>query len=255
MPLDLSGLSRIEDAGLNASATPQQRWVDGWIVRFSAGTARRARCINAVATGRLPLAERLAECAQVYASVELPMIVRITPFSRPDHLDVLLENQGLHRLDDTVVMVLPDLGTLPPAPPGTAAIDAIGLETFAHRLGILRGSPLAHRQAHAQRLTNSPVAFHAFELRVDGQPVAYGQYAAEGRLVGLYDIYTVERARGGGWAGVLCHHLLRRARCAGATAAYLQVEERNLSALSVYRRLGFTEGYRYHYRTRDPSTA
>ena len=39
-------LSRIEDAGLNASAPPQQRWLDGWIVRltgsFGVFSSRRA---------------------------------------------------------------------------------------------------------------------------------------------------------------------------------------------------------------------
>jgi len=44
-------LSRVEDAGLNASAPPQQRWIDGWLVRFSPGKAKRARCVNAVAPG------------------------------------------------------------------------------------------------------------------------------------------------------------------------------------------------------------
>jgi hypothetical protein len=52
-------LSRIEDAGINASAPPQQRWLDGWLLRFSPGKAKRARCVQAVADGRLPLAERL----------------------------------------------------------------------------------------------------------------------------------------------------------------------------------------------------
>ena len=52
-------LSRIEDAGLNASAPPQQLWLDGWLVRFSPGKAKRARCVNAVALGRLPVDERL----------------------------------------------------------------------------------------------------------------------------------------------------------------------------------------------------
>ena len=33
-------LSRIEDAGLNASAPPQQRWVDGWLLRYSVGPAK-----------------------------------------------------------------------------------------------------------------------------------------------------------------------------------------------------------------------
>ena len=34
-------LIRAEDAGLNASAPPQQLWLDGWLVRFSPGKAKR----------------------------------------------------------------------------------------------------------------------------------------------------------------------------------------------------------------------
>ena len=41
-------LSRIEDAGLNASAPPQQVCVDGWLVRLSPGNAHRSRCTNAL---------------------------------------------------------------------------------------------------------------------------------------------------------------------------------------------------------------
>ena len=44
-------LSRVEDAGLNASAPVEQRWLDGWLVRFCPGKAKRARCVNAVAQG------------------------------------------------------------------------------------------------------------------------------------------------------------------------------------------------------------
>jgi hypothetical protein len=38
----LALLSRIEDAGINASAPQQQRWIDGWLVRFSPAKAQRA---------------------------------------------------------------------------------------------------------------------------------------------------------------------------------------------------------------------
>lgn len=48
MTIDSVGLSRIEDAGLNASAPPQQRWLDGWLLRYCPGKAKRARCINAL---------------------------------------------------------------------------------------------------------------------------------------------------------------------------------------------------------------
>ena len=248
-------LSRIEDAGLNASAPPQHRWLDGWLVRFSPGKAKRARCVNAVAVGRLPVHERLAACAQVFNDAQLPMIVRITPFTLPAGLDALLQAQGLRRFDDTRVMALVRLPTSDHPIAGDTAIAPIGLEAFAHRVGGFRGSPLAQRQAHAERLLNSPVPFFAFEMRADGEPVAYGQFALEGDLVGLYDVFTAESARRRGFAGALCKHLLTQARSRGARHAYLQVEDDNHAARAVYHRIGFADGYAYHYRVRGSPAA
>ncbi len=249
-------LSRVEDAGLNASAPPQQRWVDGWLVRFSAGKAKRARCVNAVAAGRMPVSERLAACEQVYADAGLPMIVRITPFTLPSGLDEELVAQGFQRFDDTRVMVRADLGTAAAlALPAGATLLSVGLDAFAQTVGTFRGSPLAQRQAHAERLLNAPVPFSAFELRIDGQPASCGQMAAEGGLVGLYDVFTEPAFRGQGLARVLCSQLLAQARAGGAQHSYLQVEGDNHAARSVYHRLGFTDGYAYHYRARDPAAA
>lgn len=250
-------LSRIEDAGLNASAPPQQLWLDGWLVRFSPGKAKRARCINAVAAGRLPIDDRLQACAAVFAEAGLPMIVRITPFTLPRGLDRVLESQGLHRFDDTRVMALANLSAFdkPASLAAGTQIQAVGLEAFAQRVGSLRGSPLSQRQAHGQRLQNSPVPFHAFEMHVDSELVACGQFVIEGALVGLYDVFTAQAARGKGFAGSLCRHLLQQAHTRGARHAYLQVEGDNLAARAVYHRLGFADAYAYHYRTFDPSAA
>lgn len=250
-------LSRIEDAGLNASSPPQQLWLDGWLVRFSPGKAKRARCVNAVASGRMPLDDRLQACEAVFAEYGLPMIVRITPFTLPQELDDLLASQGMHRFDDTRVMALADLSALAEETtllPG-AEVHATGLEAFAQRVGGLRGSPLSQRQAHGQRLQNSPVPFHAFEMHVDSELVACGQFAIEGSLVGLYDVFTAPNARGRGHASVLCRHMLQQAHTRGARHAYLQVDGDNHVARSVYQRLGFADAYAYHYRTRDPSAA
>ena len=249
-------LSRIEDAGLNASAPPQQRWLDGWLLRFSPGKAKRARCINAVAAGRLPAREKLALAEAVYAEAALPLIVRITPFTLPGGLDDLLESLGLRRFDDTRVMVREDLAGLgTPALPDGLGLQPVGLEAFAQRVGALRGSPISQRQAHAQRLAQSPVPFTAFELKVDGEVLACGQFAIEGDLVGIYDVYTASQARGRGLATALCTQLLVRARSHGARRAYLQVDGDNHAARAVYHRLGFADGYAYHYRTRDPDAA
>lgn len=255
-PFDATLLSRVEDAGLNASAPPQQRWLDGWLLRFSAGKAKRARCVNAVATGRLPLDTKLALSEQVFAEAGLPLIVRITPMTVPSGLDADLETRGLRRFDDTRVMVLADTAALSaPRLPANVALHAIGLEPFAQRVGALRGSPLSQRQAHGQRLANAPVPFFAFELLVDGQLASCGQFAIEADLVGLYDIYTAEAARGRGHARLLCSHLLALARERGARHAYLQVEGDNAPARAIYHRLGFADAYTYHYRTRDPDAA
>lgn len=244
-------LSRVEDAGLNASAPPQQRWVDGWLVRFSAGKAKRARCVNAVAEGRLSVAERLALCEQVFEQAKLPMVVRITPFTQPARLDETLAAMGLVSIDDTRVMVCAGLNDLGPVklPPDTS-VHKVGLDPFAQRVGALRGSPLSQRQAHAERLLHSPVPFTAFELHSHGELLACGQYAVEADLVGLYDVFTAPAARGKGCARLLCQHMLVHAREQGARHAYLQVEGDNHPARAVYHRLGFADGYAYHYRSR-----
>jgi ribosomal protein S18 acetylase RimI-like enzyme len=244
-------LARVEDAGLNASAPPQQRWIDGWLVRFSAGKAKRARCVNAVAAGRLPLDDKLALAQAVFAEAKLQPVVRITPFSQPRDLDVQLEVRGWVRIDDTRVMVSPALGGWAEDPlPAGLTWQTLGHSAFAQVVGQLRGSPLAQRQAHAQRLDLSPVPFRALGIRreADGALLACGQFAREAELVGLYDVFTDEAVRGQGLARRLCAQLLVRAREEGARAAYLQVDADNHAARSVYRRMGFADAYAYHYR-------
>ncbi len=254
--LDSGLLGRIEDAGLNASAPPQQRWLDGWLLRVSPGKAKRARCVNAVAVGQRPAEQKLTQCAEIFAAANLPLIIRITPFTLPHSLDMQLAAQGLMRFDDTRVMVLTRLHAVD-CPPldDDCQIREIALEPFALRVGALRGSPIAQRQAHAQRLANAPVPFTAFELRKRDEVLACGQFALEGDLVGLYDVFTAPHARGRGMARLLCQHLLLRARDMGAACAYLQVESDNLAARAVYFRLGFVDAYSYHYRTLDPRVA
>lgn len=244
-------LSRVEDAGLNASAPPQQRWMDGWLVRFSPGKAKRARCINAVAPGRLPLADKLAAAKAVYQAAGLPLIFRITPFSEPGTLDSALEAFGMTVLDDTRVMLKPALDDLKPAAwPAGLSVQPVGHEAFAQAVGQLRGSPLAQRQAHAERLALSPVPFEGRVVKraEDGRVVACGQFAVEGGLVGVYDVFCDPALRGQGVATALCATLLEQAAGRGAQAAYLQVESDNAPARHVYHRLGFADAYAYHYR-------
>ena len=247
-------LSRIEDASLSASAPPQQRVLDGWLLRFSPGKAKRARCVNAIAAGRLPLGEKLALCEQAYEQAGLPLIVRVTPFSEPARLDDALQSLGLQRLDDTRVMLLPSLEALV-APAAELALTAVSAAEYALAIGALRGSTTAQSDSHAERLRHSPVPYFGFVVRRRGDTLACGQLAIEADMVGLYDVFTAPAERGRGLAAALCRQLLLRARGQGARCAYLQVDADNHAARSVYQRLGFADAYAYHYRTRDPDAA
>jgi len=245
--------SRAEDAGLNASAPPQQRWIDGWLVRYSPGKAQRARCIQPVAEGCLPLDERLALCAAVYAEAGLDMLARVTPFSRPTGLDAALAARGWRAYDDTRVMVLDTLPDAAQALPAGAGVQlaSVRCADYAQIVGALRGSAPSECAAHAERMAVSPVPYQGWVLRRpdDGQVLACAQAVPEAGLVGLYDVHTHPQARGQGLAGWLCRQLLVQARAAGVGAAYLQVGADNHAARAVYRRLGFVDAYAYHYRT------
>lgn len=251
-------LARIEEAGINASAPREQRWIDGWLVRFSPGKAKRARCIQAVAAGRLPVEAKLERCLPVYATAGLRPYVRVTPFSAPAGLDPTLAALGMAALDDTRVMVVRDIASVAasadrftPDVARSVRLERAAPDAFAQWIGRARGSSDIEIASHADRLRQSPVplvAVLAFDAD-DGRPLAGGQIAIEGEVAGLYDVFTLEDVRGRRLAELVCRHLLAITADASATLGYLQVDAANDSARRLYARLGFADAYTYHYRT------
>jgi len=189
-PFDEALLARVEDAGINASAPREQRWVDGWLLRLSPGKAKRARCIQPVAPGRLDIDAKLALCLPLFAAAGLRPFVRITPFAQPAGLDRHLADLGMARVDDTRVRVLASLEAF--AAPlahaaGAGPIEAVDAAAFADWVGRARGSSAVERSAHAERIGKPAVPHHAVLAKDErGDVVAAGLLVVEGNVAGLY---------------------------------------------------------------------
>jgi N-acetylglutamate synthase len=239
---------RIEEAGLNAVQTQRQLFYDGWLLRVSPGQAKRARSVNAHFGSTLPLDDKIAYCGRVYGERELPALFRITPFVRPDGLERTLAARGYLPFDSTLVQALELDGTAIPVPAdASVALVEPSIDAFVDAVGTMRGSPEVQRDAHRERLANSPLdGRHVVAMR-DGEVVAAGKTAREGDVVGVFDVITDERVRGQGIATMVVARLLARAWDRGARVAYLQVDASNAPAIAIYRRFGFATLYTYHY--------
>lgn len=254
---DPAAAALAESAGLNATFTMASRWLDGWLLRLAPGKARRARCINALTAGLLPLDTKLERAAACYRQAGLPCIVRITPFTQPATLDAALEARGWRAFEQsrvwTAALACADVPTRAPAAlPAGHTLVHVGIDTFAEAVGHLRGSAEPQWRSHAQRLHEARVPVDAVLVERDGEVVAAAQAAREDDWVGLYDVATAEASRGRGLARHLCARLLQRAMATGARHAYLQVGAANAPAHALYRGLGFTDAFGYHYRSADP---
>lgn len=240
---------RIEQAGLNALQTQRQLFYDGWLLRLSAGKAKRARSVNAFFGSALPLPRKIAYCESVYAQHGLTPLFRMTPFDQPSELEAALAARGYVAFDETLVQAaaLPQPPEIPEAA-SNVAVEALGADAFVEAVGELRQSPASQREAHRERLANSPLDKRCVAVRAGNTVVCTAQIAVEDGLAGLYDVVTAEAARGNGYATLACTSLLSWAWQHGAHAAYLQVSADNAPALAIYRKLGFATVYAYHYR-------
>jgi GNAT superfamily N-acetyltransferase len=242
--------ARIEDAALTASQPSQQSLYDGWLLRYSPGKAKRARSVNAVAAGALPIAEKLAHCHSFYSRHGLPCVFRLTPFSMPTDLDAQLAAAGFTAAEETRVMAL-DLDRGLEAADGAlqdATLRELDAGEFGDVMGGLHGLDAIKRGAERDRFARAPLA-GIYLVAVDGgQPIACGSLVVDGELAGIFGMVTLAAHRNRGLATAIVAALLRRARAAGVHSVYLQVEASNESARRAYGKFGFADRYAYWYR-------
>jgi ribosomal protein S18 acetylase RimI-like enzyme len=188
-----------------------------------------------------------------YGRLGQPAMIAVPfPMAGPaGELDRRLDAGGWSRRDGPAIVMTAPPGAIAAAEPGPGASVLapvrVSGEPGADWLGMYhyRGQQLPPM---ARRLLMS-APWQAFaSVREDGETIAIGRVAADAGWAGITAIETDPRHRRRGLATAVTAALATLAVEQGATGLYLQVEDGNAAARTLYERMGFTGHHRYHYR-------
>lgn len=237
----------LEELNFNAWPALRTAMLDGWLLRSTGNDSRRVNSVNPFVPGVLPLGEKIGAAEAIYARWGRRTFFRLTPLAESE-LDSKLAERGYAIEGQTFVQVgeavafgqPPDVQVLDR--PHDAWIDAarvvrelessseIALLAAQHRaIGIDSGWAVVGDGEHA---------------------LGVGVVGVERGWAGLHGIYVAKAGRGRGLARKLTEALIGYASRRGARRVWLQVDQTNAAALSLYASLGFSTAYTYHYRSR-----
>ncbi|MEV6800737.1 GNAT family N-acetyltransferase [Micromonospora rifamycinica] len=245
----------LELAADEAWPAPVRGRLGDWLLRSADGWTGRANSALPVGDPDRPLPAAVDAIERWYAERGQPAIVN-TPLPLAVPVGVELDARGWTARPLTLVQTVP-LTTLRPPEPGPGPADgppvtlavAPSEEWLAVAAGRKGGLP-----ASARHILTAVDRLRFAQVYADGALVAMarGTVTGQGRWLGLSLIEVAPRARRQGLAARVVRELADWGAAEGATHAFLQVEQRNTEAVSLYRKLGFTTHHTYLTRVAPP---
>ena len=225
-----------------------------WLLRAAEGFTGRANSALAAGDPGRPLPDAVEAVRAWYAALGQRAMIAV-PFGMDGpagELDGLLDALGWSRRDGPAIVMT----ARPAAIAGLAAASApVALISPVQVADAPDEAWLAMYHYRGQKLP--PVArrllmsapWQAFaSVREDGHTIAIGRVAADAGWAGMTAIETDPAHRRRGLATTVTVTLATLAASRGAMGLYLQVEDANAAARTLYAGMGFTNHHRYHYR-------
>lgn len=244
---DLATIRRFEAAGFRAWPATSLHYDGTWAIRLTAShPARRLNSINPLdPSDDKNLEQRIARASRRFEAYNRPLTFRVSPLSGPG-VSRYLDTEGWATVAPSIVMRL----GLDDAPVDQA-MDQIPLKDMNRFISAalkVRGDDSTLRPGLSEVINLIEPEAGLFVLEDGGEPVATAICVHDSDLAGLFEIATRPAWRGQGFGRRVLLSALKWARLRGARQAWLQVESDNDVACGLYRSLGFSEVYRYHYR-------
>ncbi|WP_438349995.1 GNAT family N-acetyltransferase [Paenibacillus sp. FA6] len=239
---------KIEEYALNAWPALQSFVYDGWLLRFANGYTKRSNSISPIYNeNEQNTLDKIQYCEDVYSSVGLDTIFKITPFVTPGNIDNILNGLSYDVVDLSSVQIL-DLSELEEPRTNHVHVSYEMTNEWLHTLADMNELSKSNAGITQKLLSESFLRKGFFTLYYDTIPVACGIGVIEQNHVGLYDIVTDPKYRNRGYARELILHIGKWAKLNGASHSYLLVVKSNTPAVKLYERLGYQEIYSYWYR-------
>lgn len=251
-PEQLERIRQVERCAFRAWPAAEVQECGGWLLRFADGVTHRANSVwPNHSHGSVDLAQKLASVEAFYAARGRPAIFQMCLAAQPALLDGVLESRGYTRGRDTTVQVTSVAGIwarlAEPRFAVTMSAECDNRWLTAYRDLEGTGHDGAARRGEIMRRI-APEA--AYAIAWSGSvPCAVGSAVRDDGWLGLFNLSTHARYRRQGVARAVIRALIEWAQD-DASEVYLQVMHDNAPALALYRRLGFTSLYDYHYRWR-----
>lgn len=244
---ELATVRRFEAAGFRAWPATSVHYDGTWAVRLTGGhPAKRLNSINPLdPSDDAGLKERIARAARRFAAYGRPLTFRMSPLASPalaEHLDAA----GWSHLSESLVMRAPLTEAMVREAMHQIPLKDMG--RFINAAIAIRSLDPTLRPGLSEIISSIQPEAGLFVLEENGQPISTAICVHDDDLAGLFEVATETGRQGQGYGRRTLLSALKWAQARGARTAWLQVEADNDHAVSLYRSMGFTEAYRYHYR-------
>lgn len=247
---DLVLVHACEQRIVNAWPSPTTMLIGDWVVRMANGYSGRANSATPLVAGADLDDSLLGLIEGLFDREGLPPCVRVTPLAAPGLRERLFA-RGYQIRDSSFGMIAPLAAAHNGKPVPGLTIEPVATETWiaaVSQLQIAGKREPPHLSAIVKGI-RMPAAFAT--LSVDGQPAAFGLSVAERGMAEIGSVIVAEHHRGRGLGRALVGGLMSWAARHNADASYLQVDQRNSTAIALYRSLGFEIVYGYDTMVRS----
>ncbi len=219
-----------------------------WYLRANDGVTWRANSVLPIGSSGLSIDESLDYCIEFYTSREIPPCFQLTSFSSPNELDTILQERGWAKgiTVETMIRALDH----PQSARTSYEVNLQKEPTEGWIESFMKGSgrKKGNEQIRLALMTRSNVPKAFVYIDVDGIVASVGLGMVHRGWLGIFRLGTLPEYRNKGLATALNDALLQWGYRQNARRAFLQVEDDNPVAKSLYQKIGFEYAYTYWYR-------